>query len=294
MAASSGSPRAPIPASAGIGLRAAHQRAFLDGRPRVAWLEVHSENYFSAGGPGHAALEKIRSCYPLSFHGVGLSLGSTDPLDRAHLKRLAELVDRYEPALVSEHLSWSSIGGRFVNDLLPLPATREALEHMVLRVDETQDFLGRRILIENVSSYLELGPGEMPEHCFLAELAQRTACGVLLDVNNLYVNQCNRGLRAAAFIAGLPSEIVGEIHLAGHSVHDYNGEKVVVDTHNVRVCAEVWALYAQAIARFGPLPTLIEWDADLPELDVLIDEARHAERVMEVEHEHEHEHELAA
>lgn len=288
MAAGSNSPRAPIPASAGVGLRAAHQRAFLDSRPAVAWLEVHSENYFAAGSAGHAALARIRASYPLSFHGVGLSLGSTDPLNRAHLKRLAELVDRYEPALVSEHLSWSSIGGRFVNDLLPLPATREALEHMVLRIDETQDFLGRRILIENVSSYLELGAGEMPEHCFLVELAQRTGCGVLLDVNNLYVNQCNRGVPAAAFIAALPLEIVGEIHLAGHSLHDYDGEPVVVDTHNARVCAEVWDLYRQALARFGRVPTLIEWDSELPELEVLIDEARHAERLMEVERENEH------
>jgi uncharacterized protein (UPF0276 family) len=200
------------------------------------------------------------------------------------LRRLAEIVDRYEPALVSEHLSWSSVGGRFVNDLLPLPSTREALEHMVLRVDETQDFLGRRILIENVSSYVELGAGEMPEHCFLTELAQRTGCGVLLDVNNLYVNQCNRGVRAAAFIAALPVAVVGEIHLAGHTVEDYDGERVVVDTHSAPVCAEVWTLYAQAIARFGRVPTLIEWDSDLPELEVLIEEARKAERVMEAKH----------
>jgi uncharacterized protein len=280
MAASSGS-RAAIPASAGIGLRSAHQRAFLDGRPPVAWLEVHSENYFAAGGPGHAALERIRTDYPLSLHGVGLSLGSTDPLDRKHLTRLAQLVDRYEPALVSEHLSWSSVGGRFVNDLLPLPATREALEHMVLRIDETQDFLGRRILLENVSSYLELASGEMPEHCFLVELAQRTGCGVLLDVNNLYVNQRNHGVRAAAFIAALPVGVVGEIHLAGHSEQEYDGQQVVVDTHDSRVCPAVWALYTQAIARFGRVPTLIEWDSDLPELTVLIDEARTAERVME-------------
>jgi uncharacterized protein (UPF0276 family) len=276
--------RTPIPASAGIGLRARHQRAFLESRPAVPWLEVHSENYFAAGGPGHAALERIRADYPLSFHGVGLSLGSTDPLDRGHLRRLDQLVDRYEPALVSEHLSWSSVGGRYVNDLLPLPATREALEHMVLRVDETQDFLGRRLLIENVSSYLELGASEMPEHCFLAELAQRTGCGVLLDVNNLYVNQCNRGARAAAFIAALPVAVVGEIHLAGHTVEDYDGERVVVDTHSAPVCPEVWALYAQAIARFGRVPTLIEWDSDLPELEVLIEEARKAERVMEAKH----------
>jgi len=273
---------APVPASAGIGLRSAHVGHFIDGHPDVPWLEVHSENYFAAGGAAHAALTRIRSAYPLSFHGVGLSLGSVDPLDRAHLDRLRELVRRYDPALVSEHLSWSSVGGQFLNDLLPLPATREALEHMVLRVDATQERLGRRILIENVSSYLAMGAGEMPEHCFLAELAQRTGCGVLLDVNNLYVNECNHGALAATFIAGLPVGSVGEIHLAGHSVHDYDGEKVVVDTHSTRVCAAVWRLYERAIARFGRVPTLIEWDSDLPELAVLVDEARHADQIMEV------------
>jgi uncharacterized protein len=275
---------APIPASAGIGLRAKHQRAFLDGRPPVAWLEVHSENYFAAGGPGHAALATIRRHYPLSFHGVGLSLGSTDPLDRRHLRRLKEVVDLYEPSLVSEHLSWSSVGGVFANDLLPLPATREALEHMVLRIDETQHFLQRRILIENVSSYLELGAGEMPEHFFLAELAQRTGCGVLLDVNNLYVNLCNRGVSAAAFIAALPVDVVGEIHVAGHSIEEYGGERVLVDTHDAPVCTEVWDLYALAMSRFGKVPTLVEWDSKLPELDVLIDEARKADRMMEAQH----------
>ena len=274
-------PGVPVPASAGIGLRSAHLAQFVEGNPDVPWLEVHSENYFAAGGNAHAALEQIRSRYPLSFHGVGLSLGSVDRLDRAHLTRLRDLVRRYEPALVSEHLSWSSVGGRFLNDLLPLPATREALEHFVLRVDETQEHLERTILIENVSSYLAIGRGEMPEHCFLAELAQRTGCGVLLDVNNLYVNQCNHGTPAAAFIASLPPGSVGEIHLAGHTIHDYDGEKVVVDTHDTRVCAAVWSLYEQAVARFGRVPTLIEWDSNLPALDVLIDEARRADHIME-------------
>jgi uncharacterized protein (UPF0276 family) len=271
---------APIPASTGIGLRSAHVAEFLAGRPDVPWLEVHSENYFAAGGGAHEALERIRAAYPLSFHGVGLSLGSADPLDRAHLRKLTELVRRYEPALVSEHLSWSSIGGRFLNDLLPVPATREALEHLVLRLDEVQERLGRRLLLENVSSYLAFGAGEMPEHCFLAEVAQRTGCGVLLDVNNLYVNQRNHGTSAAAFIAGLPQGCVGEIHVAGHTIHDYDGEEVVVDTHDTHVCAAVWSLYEVAVARFGRVPTLVEWDSNLPALDVLIDEARRADRIM--------------
>ena len=172
----------------------------------------------------------------------------------------------------------------FANDLLPLPMTREGLEHMVLRVDETQHFLQRRILIENVSSYLELGAGEMPEHCFLIELAQRTGCGVLLDVNNLYVNECNRGVSAAAFIAALPADVVGEIHVAGHSIEEYGAERVIVDTHDAPVRAEVWDLYALAIARFGRVPTLVEWDSKLPELGVLIEEARKADRMMETQH----------
>jgi uncharacterized protein (UPF0276 family) len=272
---------APVPAAAGIGLRSAHLKEFLTGQPDVAWLEVHSENYFAAGGAAHAALEHVRSRYPVSFHGVGLSLGSADPLDRAHLHRLAALVRRYEPGLVSEHLSWSAVGGRFANDLLPLPATREALETVVRHVDEVQDVLARRILLENVSSYLAFAPAEMPEHCFLAEVTQRTGCGVLLDVNNLYVNYCNHGISPAAFIAALPVDTVGEIHLAGHTIQDYDGELIVVDTHDTRVCPAVWSLYERAVARFGRVPTLIEWDSSLPALDVLLDEARRAERIME-------------
>jgi len=271
----------PIPASAGIGFRSAHQRALLAERPAIAWLEVHSENYFGDGGAAHAALEKIRRDYPLSFHGVGLSLGSTDSLDRRHLLKLRALVDRYEPGLVSEHLSWSSVGGRYLNDLLPLPATREAVELVVSRVDETQEALGRAILIENVTSYVRFDIAEMPEHCFMSEVAQRTGCGILLDVNNLYVNERNHGTSAAEFVDALPVGSVGEIHLAGHTVHDYGGETIVVDTHDARVCPEVWDLYARAVTRFGRVPTLIEWDSNLPRLAVLIDEARHADRILE-------------
>lgn len=274
-------PGAPVPALAGIGLRSAHVPQFLSSDPGVPWLEVHTENYFAAGGDAHRALERIRARYPLSFHGVGLSLGSADPLDRRHLARIAELVRRYEPMLVSEHLSWSSIGGRCLNDLLPLPATREALEHMVLHVDEMQERIGRRVLLENITSYMALADGDMPEHCFLAELVQRTGCGVLLDVNNLYVNEQNHGTSAAAFIAALPRDCVGEIHLAGHTVHEYDGERVVIDTHDTHVCAAVWSLYELAVARFGRMPTLVEWDSSLPALDVLIAEARHADQIME-------------
>jgi uncharacterized protein len=273
--------RSPIPATAGIGFRAAHERAFVEGRPRVDWVEVHSENYFGAGGAAHTTLEVVRRDYPLSFHGVGLSLGSSDSLDRGHLRRLRALVDRYEPGLVSEHLSWSSVGGRFLNDLMPLPVTREALELVVLHVDETQEALGRPILLENVTSYLEFAAAEMPEPCFMSEIAQRTGCGILLDVNNLYVNERNHGASAADFIDTLAPELVGEIHLAGHSVHDYEGEQVVVDTHNARVSPAVLSLYARAVARCGRVPTLIEWDSDLPALGVLLDEARRANAILE-------------
>jgi uncharacterized protein (UPF0276 family) len=265
---------------AGIGFRSAHFAELLEGRVAVPWLEVHAENYFAAGGAAHANLARIRASYPLSFHGVGLSLGSVDALDRGHLRRLGDLVKRYEPMLVSEHLSWSSVEGRYLNDLLPLPATRETLEHMVLRVAEVQDYLGRPILLENVSSYLKLGEAEMPEHCFLAELAQRTGCGVLLDVNNLYVNERNHGTSAAAFIDALPPDVIGEIHLAGHSLQAFEGEEVVVDTHDTHVCEAVWSLYERAVRRFGRVPTLIEWDSRLPALDVLVNEALYADGIM--------------
>lgn len=269
----------PIPASAGIGLRTAHQREILETLPAVGWLEVHSENYFAPGSPAHVPLTRLRRDYPLSLHGVGLSLGSTDPLDRRHLARLKALADRYEPALVSEHLSFSSVGGRFANDLLPLPCTREALELLVLRVDQTQDHLRRPILLENVSSYLRFR-GEMPEACFVSELIERTGAGLLLDVNNLYVNECNHGVSAAAFIDALPLHAVGEIHLAGHGVHDYDGRRIVVDTHSARVAPAVWALFRRAVGRFGRVPTLIEWDSELPALEVLLDEAARADSIL--------------
>ena len=265
----------PIPARCGIGLRAAHHREFLATRPDVPWVEVHSENFYAAGGRQAAVLDAVCRDYGLSLHGVGLSLGSTDPLDAAHLGHLKRLVRDYGPALVSEHVSFSSAGGLFVNDLLPLPRTRESLRHLVSRVSEVQDCLGRQILVENVSSYLEFSADEMPEWSFVTELARQAGCGLLLDINNIYVNAHNHGFDARDYLAAIPRGLVGEIHLAGHSVSG----KLLIDTHNAPVAAPVWALYESAVSQLGPVPTLIEWDADLPPLDRLIEEARHADRL---------------
>ncbi len=271
----------PIPARAGIGLRAEHYDAVLESRPPVGWLEVHSENYFGAGGKPLDTLERIRAHYPLSLHGVGLSIGSTDPLDYRHLAKLKRLIRRFEPALVSEHLSWGSVGGRHLNDLLPLPYTEEALYHLVARVARTQDYLGRQILIENISSYLQVVDSTIPEWEFLAELAGRAGCGVLLDVNNIYVSARNHGFDPSFYLQAIPRHLVREIHLAGYTVNRFADGELLIDTHNRPVWPAVWALYRQAVRRFGPLPTLIEWDTDLPELAVLVGEARKAEAIWE-------------
>ena len=272
---------APIPARAGIGLRTPHYREMLENRPATAgWLEVHSENYFGAGGQPHTFLEQLRAHYPLSLHGVGLGLGSVDAPDQAHLRRLECLIARYEPDLVSEHLCWSAAGGRHLNDLLPLPYTEEALDHVAERVLQTQDFLKRQILVENISTYLRFRHATLPEWDFVAELARRTGCGILLDVNNIYVNAINHGFDARTYLDAMPSAAVQEIHLAGHD--DTGG--CLIDTHGTAVCEPVWALYREAVERIGARPTLIEWDTDIPALDVLLTEARKADAILESEH----------
>jgi len=266
---------------AGIGLRARHYADFVGGaRPAAGWLEVHSENYFGAGGRERAVLESLRRDYPLSLHGVGLGLGSAEGYSVRHENRLFELVHRVEPAFVSEHLCWGAAAGRHFNDLLPLPYTREALDLVASRVSRLQDRLGRRLLVENVSRYLEPGPHEMDEGEFLAALARRSGCGVLLDVNNLYVNQVNLGRDALAQMRALAPESVCEIHLAGHSA----GEDCLIDTHGARVADDVWRLYEAALGLFGPVATLIEWDTDVPPLEVLLDEARKAQARLEAMH----------
>ena len=269
-----------MPAAAGIGLRAQHHAQVLNDSPAVAWLEAHSENYFAAGGAAIADLERIRSRYPLSLHGVGLSLGSTDPLDILHLQNLRRAVARFEPVLVSEHLSWSSVGGRFANDLLPLPYTEEALQHVSARIRIVQDFLERQILIENVSSYLEFSCSRITEWDFLAGVAAESGCGLLLDINNLNVSAHNHGFDAMKYLAAVPRARVQELHLAGHSRIAAEGRELLIDTHDSPVCPAVWALYREALARFGPVPTLIEWDADLPALPALVGEADRANAII--------------
>jgi uncharacterized protein (UPF0276 family) len=274
----------PIPARAGIGLRAAHYLDVLEQRPATGWFEVHSENYFGGGGKPLHYLEKIRADYPLSLHGVGLSLGSTDPLNFGHLAQLKKLVRRVEPGLVSEHLSWSSVEWRYFNDLLPLPYTEETLVHVSDRVAQTQDYLGRQILIENISSYLQYAESTIPEAEFVAELARRSGCGILLDVNNVYVSACNHGFDAQAWLAAIPRERVREMHLAGFTRKQFADGEILIDTHNRPVAPEVWQLYRAAVQRFGHIPTLIEWDSDLPALEVLLDEAGKADNIMEETH----------
>jgi len=266
-----------LPVAAGIGLRAPHIGYVKAQRPPVAWFEVHSENYFAEGGPAIASLERIRADYPLSLHGIGLSLGSTDPLSRAHLAKLASLIARVEPALVSEHLSWSGVGGRHFNDLFPLPCTDEAVAHVCSRVAEVQDILGRVIAVENVSSYVGFADSDIAEWEFVAAVVARTGCKLLLDVNNVYVNAVNHGFDAQTYLAAMPDDAVAEIHLAGF---DARGP-CLIDTHGARVAPEVWALYRSAIERFGARPTLIEWDVDIPEFSVLETEALAATTILE-------------
>ncbi len=267
---------APIPAQAGIGLRSQHFREILETPPPVAWMEIHPENYFGEGGAPLRILERIRSQYPLSFHGVGLSLGSTDPLDRTHLAKLKSVIDRYEPAFVSEHLSWSSVGGRFLNELLPLPLTEESLDHVCLRIDEVQNVLQRPLLIENITRYLTWRDCTIPEGEFLAETAKRTGCGILLDLNNVYVNAINFHLDPFELLDAMPGETVREIHLAGF---DRFG-RWLIDTHGTAVGPEVWGLYQWVMHRFGPRPTLIEWDTNMPPLSVLVDQAKQADAML--------------
>jgi len=273
-----------LPLRAGIGLRAQHHADIVAHKPAVGWFEAHSENYFAAGGAQRSYLTRIRADYALSLHGVGLSMGSTDPLNRDHLAQIVRLVHDFEPMLVSEHLSWSSIGGRFTNDLLPLPYTEEAQRHMVTRVRDVQDALGRQILIENVSSYLQFTCSRIPEWEFLTSLAEESGCGILLDVNNVYVSACNHGFDAYAYLQALPRYAVKEIHLAGHTVRRIGKEEIRIDTHSTHVCDAVWDLYAAAAKRFRGVPALIEWDADIPSLDVLAAEAHKADDIAGVEH----------
>lgn len=273
-------PVQPISALAGIGLRAAHEQQVLDESPAIGWLEVHSENYFAPGGRPQMQLQRIAERYPLSLHGIGLGLGNSAPLDREHLRALDRLVRLVDPVAVSEHLCWNGHGGRFVPDLLPLPRTFAVVQHVASRIDTVQQILGRSLLIENVSSYVEFEGAQMCEWEFLLEVADRSGCDLLLDVNNVYVNACNHGFDARGYLDAIPAQRVGEIHLAGHSRREIDGQPLLVDTHDRPVSAEVWALYETLIARIGPRPTLIERDARLPPLAELLAEADVAAEIM--------------
>lgn len=270
-------PTPPLPPRAGIGLRAEHFVEFVQTRPAVAFVEAHSENYFGRGGKPLHFLERVRRDYPLSLHGVGLSIGSADPLSEAYLERLGELVQRLQPALVSDHLCWSSIGGAHANDLLPLPYTRQALAHVVRRVQQVQQRLGRLILLENLSSYVEFADAAMPEWEFVAEVVRRSGCGLLLDVNNVFVSAHNHGFDAQRYLDAIPVHAVQQIHLAGFIAREADGGSMLIDTHSAPVADAVWTLYEHALRRFGAVPTLIEWDADLPPLCGLLAQATQAD-----------------
>ncbi|MGP0040679.1 MAG: DUF692 domain-containing protein [Rhodomicrobium sp.] len=270
--------QAPIPARAGIGLKPEHMHSIMDSLPDVGWFEVHAENYMGAGGAPHRFLEWVRERYPLSVHGVGLSIGSAGPLDKTHLRRLRVLIDRYEPGLFSEHLAWSTHDGAYLNDLLPLPYTAATLARVAAHVSEVQEALGRQILIENPSTYIAFEGDGMAETEFLSALVCRTGCGLLLDVNNVYVSAQNHGFDADAYIGAFPLEHVREIHLAGFfETEDSLGERLLIDAHDSPVRDAVWALYASACARTGAVPTLIEWDNEIPPLATLVEQAQKAD-----------------
>ena len=271
----------PIPARAGVGLKHEHYRDVLDSFPDIGWFEVHPENYMGAGGWPHHVLERVRARYPLSMHGVGLSIGGAEPLNREHLGRLAALVKRYHPGLISEHLAWSTHEGHFLNDLLPLPYNEPTLAHVALHVDELQEALGTRVLIENPSTYVTFATTDMSEADFLRELVKRTGCGLLLDCNNVHVCAVNHRFDPTAYIDAFPIEHVGEIHLAGYAeIDDDDGSPLLIDSHDRTVRDAVWSLYARAVARAGAVPTLIEWDNDVPGWDALYAEAMKAERIL--------------
>ncbi len=270
-----------IPAQAGIGLRAPHYQDILTQKPNIGWFEVHSENYFGKGGKPLEYLEKIRAEYPLSLHGVGLSLGSTDPLDQQHLEKLKGLVARFQPGLISEHICWSSVKGQHLNDLIPLPYTEESLKRMMQKINRVQEILQQQILIENISSYLQYSHDTIPEYEFISTVAKQSGCGILLDVNNLYVNHINHAWDIQHYLQQIPVAFVKEIHLAGYTENILAQSRILIDTHNQKVSQPVWQLYEKALQRFKKTPTLIEWDKDIPALELLLQEAQKAQSFMD-------------
>jgi uncharacterized protein (UPF0276 family) len=274
-------PFSSLPLAAGIGLRSPHYQQIITEKPPVGWLEVHPENFFVEGGIALQVMEEVSRLYPMSFHGVGLSLGRSDALDINHLKKLKTLVDRYKPAMISEHVSWSAIDGVFINDLLPLPYTEESARVLIDHIKQTQDYLGRQILVENPSSYLDFTASNMPEWEFMNRIAEDSGCGILLDINNIYVMAANHGFDAMEYLNAINDQAVQEIHLAGHAEQEINGQTLLIDHHGTTVKDDVWALYAYFIKQYGAKPTLIEWDTDIPDLQVLLGEAAKAQVILE-------------
>lgn len=271
-----------LPARPGVGFKPQHYNEIIAAPGPVAWLEIHAENYMGDGGRPQAILAALRERFPISVHGVGLSIGGEDPLDRAHLARLKSLIDKVNPARFSEHLAWSSHGGTYFNDLLPLPYTNATLARVAAHIDEVQQVLGRQMLLENPATYLEFAETTMPETEFLSELAARTGCGLLLDVNNVFVACTNGQTDPRSYLAEFPIAAVGEIHLGGHDEQeDEHGAPLLIDHHGAEVVDPVWALYGEVISAHGPLPTLIEWDTDVPDWPTLATEAARAETILE-------------
>lgn len=275
--------RRSLPQRAGVGLRAEHYRTVLESRPDIGFFEVHAENYMGAGGPPHRFLSAIRESYPLSLHGVGLSIGADRPLDPDHLERLRVLVDRYAPQLFSEHLAWSSHDCGFLNDLLPVPYTAQSLARVADHIDQVQEVLGRQMLLENPSTYLAFEDSTYSETDFISAIVRRTGCGLLLDINNVFVASINQQRDPFAYIDEYPLAAVRQIHLAGHAQEmDENRRPLFIDTHDRHVADIVWELFARAIHRTGPIPTLIEWDLNIPDWPTLQAEAARADRIIEV------------
>lgn len=270
-----------LPPRAGVGLKHQHGAQLLQERPSLGFLEIHAENYFGAGGPPHALLGALRESYALSVHGVGLSIGGEEPLDDRHLDALAALIERYQPESFSEHLAWSTHEGVYFNDLLPVAYDAATLRRVVEHVDQTQTRLKRRMLLENPSTYVAFEASTMDEIDFIAEVSRRTGCGLLLDVNNVMVSCVNHGRDPVAYLDAFPMRAVGEIHLSGYAEErDSLGARLLIDAHGSPVADDVWPLYERALVALGPTPTLIEWDNDVPALDVLLSQARAADAAM--------------
>ena len=269
-----------LPAAPGLGFKPEHFPAIRDTRPALGFFEIHAENYMGAGGPPHRQLTALRQDYAISLHGVGLSIGGPGRLDADHLARLRKLVDRYQPESFSEHLAWSSHGAEYLNDLLPLPYTPETLAIVCDHIDEVQEALGRRMLLENPATYVLFEQSTLAETDFVTQIAQRTGCGLLLDINNVFVSTTNHRADPRAYLADFPLDKVGEIHLGGHAEEELPSGPLLIDDHGSPVADPVWTLYAETMARTGPLPTLIEWDNDLPEWPVLAAEAARASAIL--------------